>query len=119
MSLSETTTARSRTADLATTAQPLTRLGGIIFPPKGTVAAQLLVRAAAANRGSGKKRSDNAHYHNRQGGFMGSKYKTFRCVYKSCNALGYVVVYTHDFNTKKGLHMCKKHAEANGQPILW
>jgi hypothetical protein len=54
-----------------------------------------------------------------QGGFMGSKYKTYKCVYKSCSALGYVVVYTHDFNTKKGLHMCKKHAAANGQPILW
>jgi hypothetical protein len=50
---------------------------------------------------------------------MGSKYKTYKCVYKSCSALGYVVVYTHDFNTKKGLHMCKKHAAANGQPILW
>ncbi len=50
---------------------------------------------------------------------MGSKYKTYLCVYKSCKALGHVVVYTHDFNTKKGLHMCKKHAAANGQPVLW
>lgn len=113
------TTDASRPAGLATTAQPLTRLGGFIFPPKGTVAAQLLAIAAAANRGSGKKRSTDAILSQGQGGFMGSKYKTFRCVYKSCNALGYVVVYTHDFNTKKGLHMCKKHAAANGQPILW
>lgn len=50
---------------------------------------------------------------------MQYKNKAFKCVYKSCGALGYIVVYTHEFNTKKGLHMCKKHAAANGQPILW
>ena len=45
--------------------------------------------------------------------------KTYKCVYKTCNALGYVVVKTHQFYVRKGLHMCKKHAAENGQPILW
>jgi hypothetical protein len=57
------TTDASRPAGLATTAQPLTRLGGFVFPSKGTVAAQLLTRAAAANRGSGKNGAATLYYH--------------------------------------------------------
>ena len=45
--------------------------------------------------------------------------KAYKCVYKTCNALGYVIVKTHQFDVRKGLHMCKKHAAENGQPILW
>jgi hypothetical protein len=45
--------------------------------------------------------------------------KVYRCVYKTCKALGYIVVKTHHFDVRKGLHMCKKHAAANGQLILW
>jgi hypothetical protein len=50
---------------------------------------------------------------------MRSNKKVYTCIYKKCNALGYVVVNTHKFDVRKGLHMCKKHAEKNGQPILW
>lgn len=45
--------------------------------------------------------------------------QAYKCVYKTCKRLGYIIVKTHQFDVRKGLHMCKNHAAANGQLILW